>query len=87
MISVDKAAELVGTSPRLVNQVIDQVQKLLDRGMWFSDACEVISILTPLNDHLDNFNDTTIMAQFWDFVSDHCSSPRGVKPLIASPMF
>ena len=84
---ISQTAKLVGTSPSFVNQVINQVQKLLDNGMWFSDACEVVSILTPVNDHIINFNDSEKMAEFWDSVSDNCVSPRGVKPLIATPMF
>ena len=85
--SIIQTAKLVGTEPSFVNQVISQVQKLLDKGMWFSDACEVVSILTPLNDRLDSFNDSEKMAEFWDFVSDNCVAPRGVTPLIATPMF
>lgn len=84
---INQTAELVDTSIDVVEQVTVQVQKLLDNGMWFSDACEVVSILTPLEVLLDNFNDSEKMGEFWDFVSDNCVAPRGVTPLIATPMF
>jgi len=83
----NQIAVLVGTSSHVVDQVITQVQKLLDNGMWFSDACEVVSILTPLEDLFNNFDDSEKMGEFWDFISDCCTAPRGVTPRIASPMF
>jgi len=85
--TVNQTAELVGTSSHVVEQVIIQVQKLLDNGMWFSDACEVVAILAPLNTLLRNFDDSEKMGEFWDFISDNCIAPRGVTPIIPSPMF
>jgi len=85
--TLNQTAELVGTSSHVVDQVITQVQKLLDNGMWFSDACEVVAILTPLEVLFNNFDDSEKMGEFWDFISDNCVSPRGVAPRIDSPMF
>ena len=84
---IKQIANLVDTPRHVVDQVINQVQKLLDKGMWFSDACEIVALLTPLNTLLRNFNDNIAMSAFWDFISDNCISPRGVTPIIPSPMF
>ena len=84
---LNQIAELVGTSSDVVDKIINQVQKLLDNGLWFSDACEVVSILTPLDELLGNFDDNEKMGEFWDFISANCVAPRGVEPLIAMPMF
>lgn len=70
--SASKTAELVGGSSDDVNQVVEQVQLLLDNGYGFSDACDIVSILTPLKTRFKNFEDSKAMAEFWDYVSLQC---------------
>ncbi len=82
-----KAAALAGVTPEYVDQIIDQVQKLIDNGMWFSDACEVVSILTNFKEKAENFGKEPYMAEFWDFISDNCWAKHGVEPIIDTPMW
>ena len=84
---VSKAALLAGVSSTYVNQIIDQVQKLIDNGMWFSDACEVVAILTNFKERAGNFDNDKYMSAFWDFISNNCCAKHDVAPLIDTPMW
>ena len=84
---ITKAAQLAGVTPEYVDQIIDQVQKLIDNGMWFSDACEVVAIVTDFKKKAENFGNERQIAKFWDFVSDNCCAKPGVEPLIDTPMW
>lgn len=80
-------ATRIGVSSYYVNEVIDNVQKLIDNGMWFSDACEVVAILTDFKQKAKNFNDIEAVNEFWDVISDSCIVQTGVKPVIDMPMW
>ena len=85
--SLTTIATRIGVSSYYVNQVIDNVQKLIDNGMWFSDACEVVSILTDFKQKAKNSDDIEACLEFWDFISDNCIAKTGVKPIIDMPMW
>ena len=84
---VSKAALLAGISSTYVNQIIDQVPKLIDNGMWFSDACEVVAVLTNFSQKAKNFEDVEAIGDFWDYISACCGAPKDVKPVIDKPMW
>ena len=84
---ISQMAYKIGTTSSLINQLIDQVNLLLEKGMWFSDACEIVCILNPLKDRIENFDNYEIMSHFWDFMSDCCYSPKGVEPKTKYPIF
>lgn len=77
----------IGASSNFVNQLIDQINLLLTNGMWFSDACEIVGILNPLKENIENFDNYETMSEFWDFISDCCYSPKGVEPKTKYPIF
>ena len=81
------AAMQAGVSSTYVDQIVDQVQKLLDIGMWFSDACEVVAVLTNFSQKAKNFEDTEAINEFWDYISRCCVAPKDVKPVIDMPMW
>ena len=85
--SVSNIAKLVGTAAKDVHQIIDYVQLLLNQGLWFTDACEIVAILTPLKSRFANFEDPEKMGEFWDFVSDNCVVPDGVELRTDLPVF
>jgi len=84
---ISQMACKIGASSSFVNRLIDQVNLLIENGMWFSDACEVVCILNPLKENVENFNDYKTMSEFWDFMSDCCYSPAGVEPKTKYPIF
>lgn len=85
--NVSRMACKIGASSTFVNRLIDQINLLLENGMWFSDACEIVCILNPLKDNIKNFDNYEIMSHFWDFMSDCCYSPKGVEPKTEYPIF
>jgi hypothetical protein len=84
---VSQMACKIGASSNFVNRLIDQVNLLLANGMWFSDACEIVCILNPLKENVENFDNHEIMSEFWDFMCDCCFSPKGVEPKTKYPIF
>ena len=86
-IEFAKHVSFANITPEYTVQVIEQVQKLIDNGMWFSDACEVVSILTDFNEKASGFDDVKQVSRFWDFISDNCCSKPGIEPLIDIPMW
>ena len=85
--NVSRMACKIGASSTFVNRLIDQINLLLENGMWFSDACEIVCILNPLKGNIKNSEDYEIMSEFWDFISDCCYSPKGVTPKTTQPVF
>ena len=82
-----KEVAFANVTPEYTVQVIDQVQKLIDNGMWFSDACEVVAILTNFKKQAAGANDKRKISEFWDFISDNCWSQNGSKPLTPNPIW
>lgn len=85
--NVSRMAFKIGASSNFVNHIIDQINLLLAKGMWFSDACEVVCILNPFEGNVENFDNYEIMSEFWDFMSDCCYSLKGVEPKTEYPIF
>ena len=65
-------ANLMSLDTDYVIHIIESVQELIDMGMWFSDACEVVCIVTKFSDKLNNQIPVETSAQFWDFISECC---------------
>ena len=82
-----RVANIAGISVDYLNQLIFQIQTLLNRGFWFSDACEIISILTNFKQRASNYEDTESMIDFWNEMSDICYAPEGTELITPTPIF
>ena len=79
-------AEKLDTQEWVIEEMANEIQKLLNTGWWFSDACDVVHFMF---DHQSQFKNPKheYILELYDQLANDCYAPKDVKPFLSQPLW